>query len=296
VSFLGTLGSWLGTETSKAFNALASFGAHTSQSAGNALFNDVMQIEKGVGLVPKNNNPDLAFDGMLVGARGQVFPAGTPLSQVPAVLPAGGLRNNETLIFVNGATTNLSGEASDMAGAANATGSRVIGIHNATDGKVADYTQTLADIAGVGDDKAVDTIAKTVSTELAAGRGVHLLAHSQGGAETSRALQQVYQGLLQQGLTPAQARSKLSAVKVETFGAADANWPSGPEYVHYVNTADPVATLLGVGLDRGAQQGRAGQGAVIRAFTDTTSPHNFSRTYLKYRQPFPAAAPSQMVA
>src|SRR5688572_14581467 len=56
----------------------------------------------------RNEAPsDKAFDGHLVGADGQTFAPGTPLREIPAVTPEGGVRNNETLIYVNGIQTNV---------------------------------------------------------------------------------------------------------------------------------------------------------------------------------------------
>src|SRR5580704_5914380 len=66
---------------------------------------------------------DLASDGLLVGAGGKTFPPGTPLSAVPGVLPEGGVRNGETIVFVNGMGANVSDEETSMQYAANATGS-----------------------------------------------------------------------------------------------------------------------------------------------------------------------------
>jgi hypothetical protein len=239
---------------------------------------------------------DLAYDGMLVGAHGQTFPPGTPLSNIPAATPAGGVRNDETLLFVNGVGEDLSSQGVSMQAAANATGSRVIGIHNATDGFAQDALQTVGDIAGTGQDKAVDTLTNTIYGELKAGRGVHIMAHSQGGAETARALTNVQQRLISDGMTPEQAQNAMGAIKVETFAAAASVWPNGPQYVHYVNTADPVAELLGVGQDTGAKTAQAGQGAVIRQFTevpwnDVLKVHDFNTVYLDNWKPFDQVYP-----
>ena len=78
------------------------------------------------------SNPDKSFDGSLVGANGRTFAPDTPLSDIPAVTPNGGVRNNETLIYVNGIQTDVAGQTCSLQAIADNSGSRVIGVHNAT--------------------------------------------------------------------------------------------------------------------------------------------------------------------
>jgi hypothetical protein len=267
----------------------------TDSSVAKDVFEAGSQVESLFQVSPPPS-ADLAYDGMLVGANGQTFPPGTPLSSVPAATPYDGLRNDETILYVNGVGEDLAQQGVSMQAAANATGSRVIGVHNATDGFAQDALQTVGDIADTGQDKAVDSLTDTIYGELKAGRGVHIMAHSQGGAETARALTNVQQRLISDGMSPEQAKNAMGAIKVETFAAAASVWPNGPKYVHYVNTADPVAELLGVGQDTGAKVAQAGQGAVIRQFTDVPwndvlKVHDFNTVYLDHWQPFDQVYP-----
>jgi hypothetical protein len=267
----------------------------TDTSVAKDVFEAGSQVESLFHITPPPS-ADLAYDGMLVGANGQTFPPGTPLSAIPAAMPYNGVRNNETILFVNGVGEDLASQGVSMLAAANATGSRVIGVHNATDGFAQDALQTVGDIGNSGPDKATDTLTDTIYGELKAGRSVHIMAHSQGGAETARALTHVQQRLVADGMTPEQAQGAMGAIKVETFAAAAAVWPNGPQYVHYVNTADPVAELLGVGQDTGAKAAQAGQGAVIRQFSDVPwndvlKVHDFNSVYLAHWQPFDQVYP-----
>ncbi|NJM52564.1 MAG: hypothetical protein HC846_03675 [Blastocatellia bacterium] len=123
--------------------------------------------------------------------NGQTFPANTSLNDIPAVVPNGGVHNNETLIYVNGIRTNVAGQANSLQAIADNTGSRVVGIHNATEGTGVDLLQSFGDKLDIGNNPAVDTLADTVYNELRAGREVHLMAHSQGAIITSRALEDV---------------------------------------------------------------------------------------------------------
>lgn len=241
---------------------------------------------------PQNANlPDTAFDGHFVGANGQTFSPNTPLGDVPAVTPLGGVTNNETLIYVNGIRTNVQGQSNSLQSIADATGSRVIGVHNATENSVADIFQSLGDKLDIGANPAVDTLADTVYSELRAGRDVHVMAHSQGAIITSRALQDVKNRLMvEDGMSRRDAERLLNNVKVETFGSASRRFPDGPQYVHYVNRNDGVPQAFGLRswLNPFAH---AGKDAVTHYFREgrPVVSHGFEEFYLPERVPFEQA-------
>jgi len=235
--------------------------------------------------------PDTAFDGHFVGANGQTFSPETPLSDVPAVTPAGGVTNNETLIYVNGIRTDVAGQSNSLQAIADNTGSRVIGVHNATRSSVADIFQSLGDKLDIGNNPAVDTLADTVYNELRAGRDVHLMAHSQGAIITSRALEDVKNRLmLEDGMSRTDAENLLNNVKVETFGGASRRFPDGPQYVHYVNRNDGVPQAFGLRswLNPFANAGRDAQTHYFREGKPLVS-HGFEEFYLPERVPFDEA-------
>ena len=234
---------------------------------------------------------DKQFDGHFVGANGQTFGPGTRLSEIPAVTPAGGARNNETLIYVNGICTNVAGQTNSLQAIADTTGSRVIGVHNATEGFGSDVLQSLGDKLDIGRNPAVDTLADTVYNELRAGRDVHLMAHSQGALVTSRALQDVKNRLmLEDGMSRREAEALMNNIQVETFGGASRRYTDGPQYVHYVNRNDGVPQALGLRswLNPFAH---AGRDAVTHYFRDGKPlvSHGFEEFYLPERVPFEAA-------
>lgn len=244
----------------------------------------------------KGGGPDKKYDGVYVGAGGQTFSPSTPLGQVPGVEPKGGVRNNETLIYVNGINTSKDAQLNSLQNIADRSGSRVVGVHNATEGMVSDLKQCVMDKLDKGRNPAVDTLADTVYDEIKAGRDVHLLAHSQGGLITSRALSHVAKRLrIEDGMSKADAQKLLSQVKVESFGAAAYRYPDGPEYVHYVNRADPVPDLfgLGVALDKPDPLRHAGKGAKVNHFFEPhlnpIASHSFDTVYLDHRVPFDQA-------
>lgn len=235
--------------------------------------------------------PDKAFDGHFVGASGQTFAPGTALSDVPAVTPQGGARNNETLIYVNGIRTNVAGQSNSLQAIADATGSRVVGVHNATESGIADVLQSLGDKLDIGANPAVDTLADTVYNELRSGRDVHLMAHSQGAIITSRALQDVKNRLmLEDGMSRRNAEALMNNIRVETFGGASRRFPDGPQYVHYVNRNDGVPQAFGLRswLNPFANPGRD---AVTHYFRDGRPlvSHGFEEFYLPERVPFEEA-------
>lgn len=251
------------------------------------------------GAAPKERKPppDTIYDGVFVGANGQTSPADTPLSQIQPVTPNNGKTATETVIFVNGINTTKDSQAASLQNIANQAGLNVIGIHNATEGMVKDLGQCVQDKLDVGTNPAVDTLANTVYGELKAGRGVHLLAHSQGGLITSRALNDVYQRLrLEDGMSKTEAQNLMGKVKVETFGAAAGHYPDGPQYVHYINSADPVPNLFGLGskLDRYNPTLDPGRDAQVHHFRqgrfwNISGTHSFDSVYLPRRVPFEQA-------
>lgn len=136
----------------------------------------------------------------------------------------------------------------------------------------------------------MDSLKDVVLGELKTGKDVHIMAHSQGGLITSRALGEVKKELEKDG-----KGGQMGKVKVESFGAASGRYPNGPKYVHYTNTKDPISNLFGVdgkasffanpGVDT------AGKKAVIQEFTKGSSlspikAHNFKDIYLPERKDF----------
>lgn len=229
---------------------------------------------------------DKQFDGHLVGNDGTTYAPGTPLAEINAVTPASGITNDRTIIQVNGISTDVSGQLTSLQAIADQTGSRVIGLHNATAGGLRDVVQSLGDKVDLGNNPAVDSLADTIYNELKAGRQVDLMAHSQGAIITSRALADVSNRLqLEDGMSQQNAEALLGNVRAETFGGAARRYPDGPQYVHYVNKKDFVPMAFGLRnfFNPFAQ---AGRDAVTHYFKESDSPHSFNQTYLNERVRF----------
>jgi hypothetical protein len=238
---------------------------------------------------------DTRHDGQLVGPDGRTHRPGTPLNDVAP-------GNGPLIIQVNGINTNLAGQQAEMASLQQRNpGSRVVGIHNATEGFGRDILQSIRDLNGAGGNAATNTLRQTVLGELRAGRPVHLVGYSQGAIITSRALSGVRDTLIREQTQAVRAANpRMSArqvtaeatrraeaqmrnIRVETFGGAAPSYPNGPQYVHYVNRGDPVAMAVGLG-PLGTGRGR---GAQVHYFNDGFGipAHGFDR-YMNHRVPF----------
>ncbi|PTL76762.1 hypothetical protein [Vitiosangium sp. GDMCC 1.1324] len=241
------------------------------------------------------SKPDKVFDGQLVGAGGKTFPPGTPLSQIPGVTPRNNPNPTQTFVYVNGISNTKDDQFNSMQQIADRTGAKVVGVHNATEGMIADLAQCVKDKLDKGSNPAVDTLADTVYSELKAGRSVHLFAHSQGALVTSRALNDVANRLrIEDGMSKADVEKALGKVDVETFGGAAAHFPDGPKYVHYVNNKDIVPTWFGQGNGKGVDEWarNGGKGAVVHRFdygSGINGTHSLNDAYLSHRVPFDQA-------
>jgi hypothetical protein len=288
-----------------------------AKAVGNTVKNEAQQVAKFVdGFEQKasqgaqavknlfgGKTSDLPYDGMLVGAGGQTFKPGTPLSQIPGVTPRNNPNPSETIVFVNGIGTSLAGQASNLQALADTTGAKMIGIHNSTEGFVKDIGQCVTDKLDKGTNPAVDTLADTLYTELKAGRSVHIMGHSQGGLVVARALDHVYNRLrIEDGMSKADTEKLMSKLNVETYAAASGHFPDGPNYVHYVNDSDPVPTLFGLGAPGTPQDllNHPGKGAVVHHFRETfLNPfegHGLENVYMKHYVPFEQARANQFPA
>lgn len=254
--------------------------------------------------IPDSDNPpDKVYDGMYVGKGGAAYTSSTPLSSVPPFTPSNGRPPQGTIIYVNGILTDKATQAASLQKIADKTGASVIGVHNATAGVARDLSQCVTDKANVGHNPAVDTMADAIYGELTADppHSVHVMAHSQGGLVTSRAIRQVKKRLrIEDGLSKKEAEQRLSGLQVETFGAAAGHYPDGPRYKHVINRYDLVPTMTGLGIDADdynptlhAGRDASGNAAEVVRFSEPhlnpIAAHSFDDVYLP-RRTLPAQA------
>lgn len=132
--------------------------------------------------------------------------------------------------------------------------SRIGGIYNDTEGKNPwgffwDVDQAFDDrvegtfgarMPGFLQNKATSALVEQISYEIEEGDGtITLIAHSQGGAITASALQQIADRY-----SPEQMKN----IHIITFGSFGTDYPAGPSYAHFVHSLDPVPQIA-QGLD-----------------------------------------------
>lgn len=239
------------------------------------------------------------YDGMYIGADGYAYPADKfKASEVPPFKPTDPSKQPApTQYYVNGVLTaprdlNRDGTYKDPADSiqadgeaqrlANATGTNVVLIYNATEGEAADFIQAANDVLLTtgSSNPAADTLANAIYEDVKAGRQVNVSGYSQGAAITARALHQVSDRLYEDtggvlghlpfvGDENRRALDRmLGQIHVTTFAGAGISFPDGPSYDHYVNTKDPVPNWAGLGGFNGLF-GHPGRDARVHEFEDS---------------------------
>ncbi len=189
---------------------------------------------------------DRNHDGVLVGAS-RTFLGDSDTAHKDAFVPSNGKLIKGDVVMVNGIMTDLDLQRADLQAMAN-LGYRVVGIHNATAGLMADLGQCVQDKLDLGDNKAVDTAADMIRKAVFQDKPLHLVGHSQGALIVSRALGRVTQEIVADGLTREQAAQSLAHIQVTSLGGAAWTYPEGPTYHHFYNDRDIVPTLMGRGF------------------------------------------------
>ena len=249
---------------------------------------------------PFFEGPAMSHDGALIGfVNGQAtaFPPGTAVGQIPGVRPSDGRPVTHTIIYVNGILNDPQGHFNSLQGIADAAGAEVVGVFNASEGAATDLAQCVQDKLDLGHNPAVDTLANTLYQQLTTSdQPVNIMAHSQGGLITSRALEDVQLMLMADGMSRQQAAQTMSRLNVETFGAAAWSYTDGPQYNHHMNRLDYVSNLTGLGPSGIPILGMLfdpGAGANTHYFTSTAGNfHGFDEVYLpNWDNPFPQGPP-----
>lgn len=252
-----------------------------------------------------DQRPPLETDGFWVGRGKLAHPPGADPAAVAAIRPAQGPVAGRAY-YVNG-QGNFPDEAYTMLQQyADRTGREVVGIYNGAEAGPWDpinYLQPVADKFGLPPHPPIHSVEKLIWSHLRSGEPVQLAGHSHGGLIIARALERVEARLKAEGHTPRQVRRMLAPITVETLGGAGAQFPDGPRYVHYVNRADSIPMLFGVGVADPSLVGpelgvdtRPGSGASVIVFDAPDRDVHAPATYLDfYRAPEEAAShPNRM--
>ncbi|MEM6533243.1 MAG: hypothetical protein AAF654_11490 [Myxococcota bacterium] len=228
------------------------------------------------------------IDGMQLGGGGMLYPAQEDhLSLPPAVsnrravdgdhYPTDRLFPQKTvsITYGNGMLDSAQAQHQTIKNIANALSTHdsegppgthreaeVRGVHNFSGGFFRDLYQSTLDKLEFGDNHAVATKRDAILDIILAGRPFNAICHSQDGVIMARALMEVRVALQEGlGMSRKDAVELLSeTVSIVTCGAAAYHYPTGPHYVHLVNSGekkhvpDPVPMTFGLGVHEDVQQ------------------------------------------
>lgn len=195
------------------------------------------------------------LDGRMIGCGcPKTDPA--PAGQVPPPIGPGGKADPgaPTVFYVNGINTTPE-QACTTAKSLAAKGMNVVAVYNAHEGFASDVVQTLDDKSDLGANPSVDALTEQILAKVRRGEEVNIIAHSQGGAITSRALLHARQTLEAEKMSSESDGDQrsvdemMSLVSVQTFGSAAGSYPDGPRYRHTINKNDPTPQIVGIGPD-----------------------------------------------
>jgi hypothetical protein len=250
-------------------------------------------------------------DGCLLGddnGRYEIYDDQTPAAEVRPVMPAPGSHGaahpvDTTIFYVQGVWHDVPMHYTEMQQLADATGARVIGIHNGAGPLqwISDAAQVLGDKlaflvppADLVHNKAADTVAHMVEAAATAHEPIVLFGHSHGALCISRGLRQADDVASGKDSFPG---GVLGLVTVDTFGGAGLTYPVGPSYRHHMNADDHIVKLTGyghlLGVDAtGIEQFLDPSHPELHIFHDSsdgsgTDPnhHSFGDIYLRHFNP-----------
>lgn len=181
--------------------------------------------------------------------------------------PYAGSGSSVNTVFVNGILTSPEGFKGSL-GQVHAAwgGASVVGLYNASQSAGADTLQAIGDklqALGLprifGKNPAVESLKSLIRQNAAGDRTLELVAHSQGGAIVSAALNDLYR----------EDPGLVSFVKVTTFGTFGTHFPPGPTYHHYIHGMDPVPLVTQLVMPAGSP------GDMMRFYANVTVlPHD----------------------
>jgi hypothetical protein len=235
---------------------------------------------------------DARFDGAFIGApknnsvNGTPHFAGTDWTKMEGIKPNNGkpLTGGKCL-FVNGIKNTVDSQARTMQSISNKLGCEVVGIHNSTHGMARDLGECVKDKMNVGTNGSHKTLRDAVYNHVGGDnykQPLNIIAHSQGGIITSRAIRDARNQLRTEHpeWSPQQLNERMGHVFVQTNGGGAQRYPSGPHYEHNINRFDPVGQLPGIG---GGVFGDAGKKGEVRHFEGGT--HNMIKGYVDHLKP-----------
>jgi len=237
------------------------------------------------------------YDSYFIGSNGCLYdPDSVPIDKVPPVFISSDNTNQKTpLWYINGANHRADWVLPEMHLLAQNSGRPVVAIYNATLG--GRFPDAISD--SLNENKIAKVLATQILHNLSINKEIYISCNSQGAMHVSHGLQQTVEEL-NKSYSPLEINKLLNKIHVETAGGAGKIFPDGPQYIHYINSNDPVPYHAGV-LSNGAHKGK---NALIVEFSDHDSDpiepkyrfvgplttkfinvHGFNM-YIQYRQAF----------
>ena len=194
------------------------------------------------------------------------------------------------IVYVNGIKTDRAAQCETLQKIADQTCAPVLGVHNSTNGTIADLWQShqdknLIDRAQMGKsfathdgrNPAVDSMTDVITNSVRTNDPTTFYAHSQGGDILSlasyEANAELKASIYSQGV---------SGVNVVTMASAGQSYPAALSGQHFINIQDFVPTSLGLGKDPATDAANTGPlQQVIRFMGD---PGSANPTFLSDRE------------
>ena len=202
--------------------------------------------------------PDLEMDGFFIGANNCAYDPQVVLTD--DIPPVGQEYSHldEPIFMVNGGRGTVVNSEVRLKSVAISKQRPVIGIFNAP-ANVINELNKFIDI----DNRAADTIRRETFSRVLVDREFSIIGLSQAGFIVSRGLTLLKKDLFESFPFRYYYRKKLlKLVNVETVGTIGLFYPSGPNYVHYVNKRDIIPMNTGVA----SSIAHPGRGAVLATF------------------------------
>lgn len=181
------------------------------------------------------------------------------------------------IVYVNGIRTDKAGQCETLKRIANQTCAQVLGVHNATDGTMADLWQSEQDRSLIdkaragkpfathdGRNPAVDSMSDLMYWGVRDGSPPDIWAHSQGGAIASLSSFDADNELKGSGYPQG-----ISGLNVTSFASAAQSWPKDITAQHFIQTQDEVPIQFGLGLDSSKDAANTGPNQQVIRFRGT---------------------------
>lgn len=182
------------------------------------------------------------YHGFYIGAQGCLYdPDKFKIDEVPPIVAYEQASDNTPAWYINGINQRINWTYLELQIFSRQSQRPVIGIYNATKGgRLPDLLKKIDKT-----DKVVANLSASIAQLSAKGKTVFIRANSQGAHYASLALAESLEAL-RVAFEETQFKDIAKNIQVETGAAATNFFPTGPKYLHYINSLDPVPRRAGI--------------------------------------------------